>query len=268
MRYPIIFSSLHKHRDLIIQFTKRELELRHKGSRLGHYWAILSPLSMLSLYLFIFGFIFQGKFGVLKEESFFDFALSLFLGLSLFNVISETISTAPTLIVAQPNFVKKVVFPLEILSIARLAASLYYSLLSVALCILLAPLGHSTINLNILFLPLLIIPLIMMGLGISWGLAAIGVFIRDINHITGFLSTALMYASAIVYPPSRIPQQLWNILKLNPIPVIVNQARCVLLWNQTINFKDLAIIYITSFIILLVGYSLFSKLRSTFAENV
>ena len=268
MRFLPIFTRFYKHRDLIIQLTKRELEIRHKGSKLGHIWAILSPLMMLSLYLFIFGVVFQGKFGVLKNENFFDFALALFLGLSLFNVIAETINTAPLIIVSQPNFVKKVVFPLEIIPLTKLIASLYHSMLSVFLCILLAPLGHGSFTFNILLLPILIIPLMMLGLGLSWGIAAVGVFLKDINHVTGFIASALMYASAIVYSPTRVPERLWNILKLNPIPIIVNQSRTIILWNGNINYRDLLVAYISSFIILILGYSIFAKLRPSFAENV
>ena len=127
-----------KHKDLILELTSRELQLRHKGSRLGHSWSIISPLLMLCLYVFVFGVIFHGRFGVLEKESFLDFALALFLGLSIFNVISETISISPTLIISQPNFVKKIVFPLELLSLTKVITSFYHSLLSILICILLS----------------------------------------------------------------------------------------------------------------------------------
>lgn len=254
------------HRDLIVQFTRRELQVRHKGSRLGHLWGLISPLMMLGLYLFIFGLVFGGKFGVLENENFYDFAIALFLGLSLFNVIAESITIAPTLIVNQPNFVKKVVFPLEIIPLSKTLAALYYSLLSIAVCIALAPFGHGGLTLRVIEFPLLIIPLYMTALGITLTFSALGVFVRDINHITGFAATALMYASAIVYPPSRVPHSLWKFLRINPLPILVDQARSLILWNKDINLYELAYVYIISFFILIAGYFIFRRLRPYFSE--
>jgi lipopolysaccharide transport system permease protein len=257
-----------KQRDLIIQFTKRELEIRHKGSLLGHLWAILSPSMMLGLYLFIFGVIFGGRFGILPNEDFFDYALALFLGLSFFNVIAEAITTSPLLIISQPNFVKKVVFPLEIIPLTKIAASLYYSFLSVALCILLAPFTHGGLHASAFALPLLMLPLAMIALGISWALSAIGVFIRDINHLTGFIATATMYASAIVYSPTKVPMKIWSILKLNPLLLVIDQARHIILWNSTLDYFSLIYIYVISLIILIGGYIIFKYLRPYFAELI
>ena len=258
--------NLYKNRDLILQLTRREVQVRHKGSELGHFWGLLSPLMMLGLYLFIFGIVFGGKFGVLPNENFYDFALALFLGLSLFNLIAEVINISPNLILSQPNFVKKVVFPLEIIPLTKIISSLYFCLISVLICVALAPFGHGGITLKALLLPLIIFPIAMTALGISWALAAIGVFVRDINHITGFLATALMYASAIVYPPSRVPKNIWFILKINPLPILIDQARTIVLWNGKPNYNDLGYCYLVSIIILVIGYKIFSKLRPVFAE--
>jgi lipopolysaccharide transport system permease protein len=203
---------------------------------------------------------------VLPNENFYDFALALFLGLSLFNLIAETISIGPSIIISQPNFVKKVVFPLEIIPLTKVASSLYFCLLSICICIALAPFGHGGLTLHVLYLPIILIPLTMMALGFSWALAAIGVFIRDINHITGFAATALMYASAIVYPPSRVPKNIWVILKINPLPTLINQARTIVLWHGKINYQELSYAYLASVIILITGYYIFAKLRPIFAE--
>jgi len=259
---------LYRHRDLVIQFTRRELELRHKGSRLGHLWALLSPMMMLGLYLFVFGLIFGGKFGVLPTENFFDFALALFLGLSLFNFIAEAIAVGPTLIVNQPNFVKKVVFPLEIIPLSSVASSLYYSLLSVLLLILLAPFSHGGLTWEALILPVLIAPLAMMALGIAWALAAIGVFVRDINHLTAFVSTAIMYGSAIVYAPARVPASIWSVLRFNPLLILIDQARRAVLWHAPVGLQELAYAYICSGFVLAIGYGIFAILRPYFAEVI
>ena len=257
---------LAKNKDLIFQLTKREIEVRHKGTRLGHLWSIVTPSLMLCLYFFVFGLIFGGKFGVLKQENFYDFALTLFIGLSLFNVVAESINSGPMLIISQPNFVKKVVFPLEIISISKVLSSIYFCLFSILLSILLIPFSHSQITLKILYLPILVIPLVMLSLGISWGLAAIGVFYRDFNHTTNFITTLIMYSSAIVYSPKKLPSNIFAILKYNPLLIIIDSVRNSLLWNMNINIYSIIYIYTSSLFVLLAGWYLFNKLRPYFAE--
>jgi lipopolysaccharide transport system permease protein len=223
---------------------------------------------MLGLYLFIFGVIFGGRFGIIQNENYFDFSLALFLGLSLFNVIAEIIAIAPSLIVSQPNFVKKVVFPLEIIPLSKVIASLYYSMFNVSLCIILAPFSHGELTLHVLELPLLIAPLAFIALGLGWAISAIGVFVRDINHVTAFVSTAIMYASAIVYSPNKVPPKIWTILKFNPLLTLIDQSRHIVLWRGNLNYIDTSIIYVISIITLLAGYYTFQVLRPYFAEVV
>jgi lipopolysaccharide transport system permease protein len=263
------FTKLYRHRDLVVQFTRRELELRHKGSRLGHLWAILKPMSMLALYVFIFGEIFKGKFGVIPDETTFDFALGIFMGLSLFNVIGEAIGTAPLLIVNQPNFVKKVVFPLEVIPLSNVVTSVYHSFLSLALLLAIAPFSHSGVSWQgALALPLLVLPLAFMALGLSWGLAAVGVFVRDISQLVPFISTAIMYGSAVVYSPTKVDLSIRVFLRFNPLLQVINEARCIVLWHMAPNYGHIAYSYVTGVAILAAGYALFSILRPYFAEVI
>lgn len=263
------FTTLYRHRDLVIQFTRRELEMRHKGSRLGHLWAILKPMSMLALYVFIFGEIFNGKFGVIENETTFDFALGIFMGLSLFNVIGEAIGAAPLLIVNQPNFVKKVVFPLEVIPLSSVATSVYHSLLSLALLLAIAPFSHSGVSWHgALALPLLVIPIALMALGLAWGLAAVGVFVRDVNQLVPFISTAIMYGSAVVYSPIKVTHPIYVILRFNPLLQVIDQARGIVLWHLAPNYAHIAYSYVAGAVMLAVGYVLFSILRPYFAEVI
>jgi lipopolysaccharide transport system permease protein len=252
---------------LIVQFTRREVELRHRGSRLGHFWALLSPMTMLGLYLFIFGLIFRTKFGVIPHETTFDFTLTLFLGLMLFNVVADTLGAAPMLIVSQPNFVKKVVFPLEIIPLSTVASSLYHASLSILLLIAIAPFSHGGLGWGAAALPLLLVPLAMMALGLAFGLAAIGVFVRDVNQLIPFISTALMYASAIVYPP-RLLTGVFRLLRFNPLLVVVDEARRLTLWHLPPSWGAVAYVYAAGAAILGLGYGVFSLLRPYFAEVI
>jgi lipopolysaccharide transport system permease protein len=271
MRFANPFSTLYRHRDLVVQFTRREVELRHKGSRLGHLWALLRPISMLVLYVFIFGYVFGGKFGVIPGETTFDFALGIFMGLTLFIVIAEAMGAAPLMIVNQPNFVKKVVFPLEIIPFSSVVTSVYHSLLSMVILLAIAPFSHAGIAWGgVLALPFLLLPLVFLGLGIAWGLAAISVFVRDIGQLIPFLSTAIMYGSAIVYSPERIRGNtaIYAVLRLNPLLQIVNQARRIVLWHLAPNYAAIGYAYAASLGVLVAGYLLFSILRPYFAEVI
>lgn len=263
------FTLLWRHRDLVVQFTLREVHLRHKGSRLGHFWALISPLTMLLLYFFIFGLIMGGKFGALPGETSIDYAVALFLGLSFFHVVTETIGAAPILIANQPNFVKKVVFPLEIIPISNVCVSVYHSLLSILLLLCVAPFTHGGLAWSGLFyIPVLIVPLALTALGISYGLSALGVFLRDVSQLTAFLSTAIMFASAVFYSPAKVTPEIWALLKYNPLLQIIVQARKAVLWNQPVDGLAILYAYGCSFAVLILGYALFRRLRPYFAEVI
>ncbi len=261
------FSLLWRHRDLVIQFTQRELHRRTKGNRLGRIWVILSPLLMLGLYLFVFGVIMGGRFGVIPGETTYDFALALFLGLSIFQTIGDTLGNGPLLIISQPNFVKKVVFPLEVIPVASVIASLYNSMLSIGLILLVAPFSHVGGSwLSLAYLPLLLLPLLFLSLGLSWGLAALGVFLRDIVQIMPLAAQAVMYASAVFYSPDKIPAPVLTYLRLNPLLEICEQGRRAILWHQPIDWGAVVWIYVSSLLVLFAGYAAFRRLRPYFAE--
>jgi len=259
---------LERNLDLLIQLTKREIDLRHKGTKLGHLWTIITPSLMLCLYFFVFGLVFGGKFGVLNKENYCDFALALFIGLSLFNVVAEAISNGPALIINQPNFVKKVVFPLEIITVSKVIASMYFCSFNIIISILLIPLSHSIITSNLFYLPILLLPLIMLSLGLSWFLAALGVFYRDFNQATNFIITLIMYSSAIVYSPSKLPPYIYNILKYNPLLIIIDDVRKVILWDISLNINILIYLYLSTFVIMYIGWFIFNKLRPYFSEVI
>lgn len=263
--------ALFGHGDLVLQFTRRDLELRHKGSRLGHMWAILRPVTLLGLYLFVFGFIFGGRYGVLPNETWFDFAVAMFLSLSLATILTEVMALAPTLILSQPNFVKKVVFPLEIIPLSSVGTCMYNGVVSVLVALVIAVIGHRTLTWGgMLALPALLVPVALMSLGIAWGLSAVGLFVRDIGQLVPFLSNALIYASAVVYSTASLQKipAAWAILRFNPLLWLMDEARRVILWHQAPNYPIWAYLYGTSAIIAVVGYAVFIVLRPFFAEVI
>jgi lipopolysaccharide transport system permease protein len=256
-------------RDLWWQFTVRAVELRHRGSHLGLLWSVLNPLLMLGLYMFVFGIIFPNKFGVLPNETPVDFALALFLGLILYHVIAETLGVAPTLIVSNPNLVKKVVFPLDVLPLSQIGASWFHLLVSLVLLIIGSlAVGRSLTFMGFLWLPVILLPHLLLTAGLCLLLASLGVFFRDINQMVPFVSNIIMWASAVIYPTSRIRAHhaIWVVLKWNPFLQTVQLARAALLWHQPINLLCLGYTYAAGAAIFFAGRWFFKKTQSAFAD--
>ena len=259
---------LWRHRELLWQFSLREVELRHRGSHLGLIWSLLNPLLMLSLYVFVFGYIFGGRFGVLPNETRMDFALGVFLGLSIFQVLAETLSAAPNLIVVNPNFVKKVVFPLEILPASSVSAAAFHLLISLSLVLIGVALFGDGLDAGVLWLPVIILPIALIALGLAWTIAALGVFLRDLTQLTQFFSLALMYASAVFFSAHKIPPVLWRFLRFNPLLLALEQARNAVLWHQSVNLHHIAYLYVFGLGTCYLGYALFRRLKPAFADVI
>jgi lipopolysaccharide transport system permease protein len=257
-----------RHRELLWQFTIRSVELRHKGSHLGLAWSFLNPLLMLGLYVFVFGYIFDGSFGVLANESRADYALGIFFGLTLFQFVGEVMGLAPTIIVTNPNFVKRVVFPLEVLPTANVGAAGFHLLISLGLALICLVIFDRTVNIELLWLPVIILPLVLLCMGIAWTLSALGVFFRDIGQLMQFLTMALMYSSAVFFSASKIPASIWFFLKFNPLLLAIELARNTALWGQPINYHHLLYLYATGLLVCMVGHSIFRRLKPTFADVI
>lgn len=266
-RSPLAFvTDLWRHRELLWQFTQRNVELRHKGSHLGLIWSFLNPLLMLGLYVLVFGYIFGGKFGVLPDETRMDYALGIFLGLTLFQFFAEVLAGSPLIIVGNPNFVKKVVFPLEILPIANVGSALFH--LFISLCLVLLSLlffGHG-VSWGILWLPVIIAPLVLLAMGTAWLFSALGVFFRDLGQLTQFLTLALMYASAVFFSASKIPAALWVFLRFNPVMLAIELARDAALWQRSLNYHHLAYLYASGLLACYLGHLAFRRMKPAFAD--
>jgi lipopolysaccharide transport system permease protein len=263
-------SGLARSRDLWWQFTVRAVESRYRGSYFGILWAVLNPMLMLAIYFVVFGVIFGGHFRDPKVESLKDYAMAMFLGLTLYQLLAETLGASPLLITGNPNLVKKVVFPLEILPLAQ-AGGLWFNL-AIGLILALGGwlvIGNVLTLSGLLWLPVILLPLLMLSAGLAWLFAALGVFFRDLAQAMPFIAQVIMYASAVFYPVSRIQSAgVWSILKWNPFLEIVVLAREVVLWDLPVNFKRLAYTYGAGLVCLLVGRFVFKKLRPAFADVI
>jgi lipopolysaccharide transport system permease protein len=266
---PSSLSGIARKRDLWWQFTARSVEARYRGSYLGILWAVLNPVLMLGIYYVVFGLIFKGHFRDPAVETDADYAMAMFLGLTLYMLIAETLGVAPLLIVGNANLVKKVVFPLEVLPLAQ-AGGLWFNL-AIGLVLALgaaAVFGSGLSATGLLWLPVILVPLLMLSAGLAWLFSALGVFYRDLAQVMPFISQILLYSSAVFFPVSRIPVPLWLLLKWNPFLETVVLAREVVLWGMPVNWLRLGYTYAAGLAALAIGRWIFQKLRPAFADVI
>jgi lipopolysaccharide transport system permease protein len=258
--------ALPKRHYLIRQYLFRQISQRYKGAALGVLWSIVTPLLMLSVYAFVFGTVMNARFGISKTETTLDYALALFCGLNLFNLCAEVISRSPTLILGQPNLVKKVVFPLEILPLVTMLDALIHSLLAfIPLILALIIVGHG-VPWTFVFLPLFLIPTALFALGLSLFLSALGVFVRDIPNLITPLLTVLLFSSAVMYPLSAVPDWARTWFSLNPLTVLFDDSRKVLIWGFFPNFLTLTLLTGLGLLLVIVGFLFFEKSKPAFAD--
>jgi len=261
-----MFTSLWQNRELIWQLTRREVAGRYRGSFIGLIWSFLNPVLMLIVYTFVFSFVFKSRWGVGNQESRADFAIILFVGMIVFGIFAEIVNRAPTLIITNVNYVKKVVFPLEILSWVSLGSVLFHSLVSLVVLLLAQLIINQSLSWTIVFFPFVLLPLIFASLGTAWFLASLGVYVRDIGQVTGVFTTILMFLSAVFYPISTLPATYQAWMQLNPLVLIITESRKVLIFGELPNWLLLSIALLSSFAIAAAGFWWFQKTRKGFAD--
>lgn len=257
--------SLVSNRQLILQMTKREVIGRYRGSMLGILWSFFNPVLMLSVYTFIFSVVFRARWGGANESK-ADFAVVLFAGMIVFSLLAECINRSPTLIISNVNYVKKVVFPLEILPWVALGSTLFHSLISLGVWLVFYGAIHQSLQWTIVFLPLVLLPLIMFVMGVSWFLAALGVFLRDMAQTVNLVTTILMFLSPVFYSVASLPPEYRPLIYANPLSFVIEQARNVLIWGTMPDWPVLAIHTLVSALIFWLGFAWFQKTRKGFAD--
>ena len=251
---------------LILHMTRRQLALRYKGSILGWFWSLAQPLMMLLVYTFVFGIIFKARWGSMPESGTGSFAAAMFCGMATFNLFSETVNGAAPSVLLNANLVKKVVFPLEILPIIHLSSAV---ILGTSWFLLLfagaAALGIS-FHLSALFLPLLLLPVLLLALGVAFFVAASTVFVRDMPHLTAVLIQILFFMTPIFYPVEMVPVSLRWILALNPLASMVDEVRNAVLFGISPDWGTFAWNMGLAFIICRLGLCWFLKTKKGFAD--
>jgi len=263
-----LWKMLNGHRDLIVQFARREVLERHHGAALGVAWNIINPLLSLAVFTFVFGVILGVSWSDDVNTTGVPFAIILFTGQTIYHIFAECTNRAPVLITSRRNFVRKVVFPLEVLSVAQVASTLVHLAVGVGL-IILSTLAHAgTISATIWLFPLVLIPLYALCLGVSWSLSALGVFLHDVRQITGVATMLLMFCSGVFYLIDRVPEHLRFLIEFNPLYILIHAARQTLLWSQVPNLAALAALAVFSLVFAQLGYAFFSKSKRGMADVI
>jgi lipopolysaccharide transport system permease protein len=260
-----IVAGLWRNRYLIKTSIQREVVGRYRGSFMGILWSFFNPVFMLSVYTFVFSVVFKARWHA-GSDSKTEFALILFAGLMVFNLFAECVNRAPGLILSNVNYVKKVIFPLEILPWVSLGAALFHAMVSLLVWLIAYMLLFGIPHITFLLLPLVLGPLLLFILGLSWGLAALGVYLRDISQIIGVATTALLFLSPIFYSASSLPEKYQIFLRLNPLTPIVEQTRGVLFFGKLPELDVLLVCYAGSVCVACLGFAGFQKTRKGFAD--
>lgn len=257
--------SLWMHRALIQRLAWRDILVRYQGSAGGLLWALMTPILLLSVYTAVFSGIFQARWG--QSGGPVEYALQLFVGLTIHGVAAECLNRAPALMASNASYVKRVVFPLQILPMVNLLSALFHFLISfLVLVVFYTVVKHHVPLMGLVYFPFIIAPYIVLLAGISYLLAGLGVYLRDIGQVMGLITTILLFLSPVFYPASMLPPRLQTIFMLNPLTLIIEQSRAVLLDGLTPRWDLIGLYAAGAAVVFIAGFWAFQKMRKGFAD--
>jgi lipopolysaccharide transport system permease protein len=243
---------------------------RYRGSVLGLAWSFFNPMLMLSVYTFVFSVVFRSRWSAdgarAVSESKTDFAMLLFVGIIVHGLFSEVVNRAPQLILSNQNYVKRVIFPLEILPVVSMVAAVFHTMVSLGVLLLAFFILNSNLQWTAIFAPIVLMPLVILTLGFAWLLASLGVFLRDVGQTIGLVTTVLMFLAPVFYPISAIPPEFRPWMMINPLTFVIEQMREVLIWGHLPNWTGLLIYTLGALVVAWVGFAWFQKTRKGFAD--
>ena len=255
-----------RHRTLVWQFARREVLGRYRGSLLGIGWSFITPLLMLGVYTFVFVGVFKARWPGAEQGGGLEFALQIFTGLMVFNLFAEIASRAPRLIIEQPNLVKKVVFPLEILPWISVLSGLFHLVLSCLILLAATLVLRQHIHFTALALPFVLLPFLPFLLGLGWLFAALGVFVRDVAQMMGLAVNVAMFLSPVFYSAKALSAQMQFWMHLNPLTLIIESLRAILLHQQWPDWAGLGLYSLMAMLFCIASGLFFQATRKGFAD--
>lgn len=261
-----MFGGLWRHRQLIVQLARQEIIGRYRGSLLGVGWSFITPILMLLIYTFVFSVVFGARWSGLEHGGKTAFAIVLFLGMAVFSLFSEVVVRAPMMVVSNANYVKRVVFPLEILPVVQMVNALFHFAVSLLAWVLAALWVLGRVPVTALALPVVIVPVVAGSLGVAWALASLGVYLRDLGQTITLFVTAALFLTPIFYPIEAIPETYRHYMMMNPLAHAIEQARWVMIEGRLPSLLTILTSWAVGFVMMWLGYAWFQKTRAGFAD--
>ena len=261
-----MLGSLWGNRELIGRMARRDIAARYRGTAGGFLWAVVTPIVMLAVYTFVFSVIFNAKWGSAPDQSRTQFALVLYAGLLMHGLLAEVLNGAPGLVAAHANYVKKVVFPLDVLSAVSLCAALFQCAIGVLVLLAASWLFNGSVPLTAPLIVVVLVPLSVCALGLAWFAAALGVYVRDLGQVMLVATSILLFMSPVFFPVTAIPAEFRGVIQLNPLTFIIEQAREVLIWGRLPDWQGLALYTLGAVLVAWLGYAWFQATRKGFAD--
>jgi len=262
-----VFSTALKHRNLIAALARRDISGRYRGSALGTTWAVVTPLLMLLVYTFVFGIVFKSRWRSDSNNA-FEFAVTMFSGLIVHGLLAEVVNRSPGLVTQNVNFVKKIVFPLEVLPWVAIAAASFHFVVSFAVLLAGVALTFGTLHWSVMLAPLVMLPLVPVILGLSWFLASLGVFLRDLPQLVPVATTVLLFLAPVFYPLTSVPEKLRWFVNVNPLTPVIENFRAVVIWGVVPDPFGIIVYAFTATAFAWVGLLWFGATRKGFADVV
>jgi lipopolysaccharide transport system permease protein len=263
---PLVPVALGTLSGLTWRLARRDIESRYRGSGLGIFWAFVHPVVLLAVYTYVFGVLFQSQWPHAPQRGLGSFALTLFCGLIAFNILAECLARAPTLITSMPHYVKRVVFPLEVLPVSMVGSALFHGLVNVMVLLGASLLVHGGVPWTVVLLPLVCLPLVLLAVALAWLLACLGAFLRDLPQGMSLLTQVLLFGTPILYAEELLPPALRRLLVFNPLAWLVHNLRRVLLWGETPDWSGLAGWTAATAVLSLAACLWFMRVKRSFAD--
>jgi lipopolysaccharide transport system permease protein len=263
------FATAWRHRTLLFRLTRRELEVRYRGSLLGLAWAALLPLLMIGIYAFVFGSVFRARWPQpASAMGQYSFAMLLFGGFIMFNIFTEAVNRSVGLMMENISYIKKVVFPLDVLPWVVTTCALLNAGIAFAVFLVLFIILYGLPPVTILLLPFVVLPIALVTLGVTYFLSSLGVFLRDLRQVIPLLTTAMLFLSPVFYSLDAVPEDFRPIIAANPLTIGIIEARQVIFWGEVPNFLEWALYTLAAFAIAILGHAWFTHTRKAFADVV
>ncbi len=264
--FTLPIETIWTNRSLIRSMVRRDIMARYRGSAGDVLWAVFNPLLLMATYFFVFGIVLQSRLG--SDTSKTGFVLYLLAGMMPWLAFSEAVGRSPHVLLEHRNFIKKLVFPVEILPVTQTFAALVTQSLALALFIVALIVIRGSFPVTAIWLPVLLVPQILFTAGVAWFLSALGVFLRDLGQIIGFLLTLWFFLTPICYPETSLPPEAAPILTKNPIYALVRGYRAIFLENSAPSPDSLWKLWLVGCVVFIAGYAWFHKLRKSFADVI